>query len=193
MANGPLRIIAVGRMIRWKGQRYLLEGLASFLKNYPGKATLTLIGEGDEREPLENLCRNLGLGNAVNFRGAVKHAEVAQALQKHDLLIQPSIVDPETRQCESFGMTILEAIASGLPVAVSRSGGMPELVGSESSWSRIFKPASAQAIADVIEACYIKKPHLSSNADYAKERLNFFSWENQEASLTDAYRSVMTT
>ena len=187
----PMRIIAIGRMIRWKGHRYLLEGLAQFLDKYPGSAKLTLIGDGKERANLEALSRKLKIEDAISFRGAVPHTEVALELKEHDLLIQPSFIDPETRQCESFGMTILEAIASGLPVAVSRSGGMPELVGAETPWSRIFEPASAEAIAETIAACYIEKPHLTSNAEYSQQRLNFFSWENQKSALLETYRNMI--
>lgn len=188
----PMRVIAVGRTIRWKGHRFLLEGLSSFLRNFPTGARLTLIGDGDERCRLERVANDLGIGDSVEFRGALPHDEVAAALRDHDLLIQPSIVDPETRQCESFGMTILEAIASGLPVAVSRSGGMPELIGHETPWSRLFEPGSGETIARMLEEFYRDWPSLGSNHEYAKERLVVFSWENQRKALMEAYQNVLS-
>lgn len=190
-SNRSLKLIAIGRMIRWKGHRYLLEGLAQFLNKFPNAATLTLIGDGDERYHLETLCRQLNISRAVVFTGALPHHEVAKALKHHHVLIQPSIIDPKTRQCESFGMTILEAIASGLPVAVSRSGGMPELIGRETPWSRLFEPASANAIADVIAKLHVDLPNLGSNENYAKERLGFYSWENQRNALLNAYEKAI--
>lgn len=186
-----LRILAVGRLIRWKGHRFLIEGFADFLKKEASTdAMLTIVGEGPERKNLESLIDQLDLKEKVTLRGAQSHSDVAKLLVEHDLLIQPSIIDPDTRQCESFGMTILEAIAKGLPVVVTRTGGMPELIGQESPWSQIIEPASASAISGTISEFATIHPSLSNNREYAASRLAYFSAEKQMNSLQRIYQEA---
>lgn len=185
-----IRLIAVGRLIRWKGHRYLLEALARVRAQHADGLSLTLIGEGEEREPLEKLAHELDIQHVVNFLGSIPHEEVTRLLDEHDALIQPSIVDPDTRQCESFGMTILEAVARGLPVIITRSGGMPELVGQETPWSRIVEPASASELAEGILQLVRDLPSLEPNAEYARSRLDFFCRERQLSTLRQVYQEL---
>lgn len=182
------RVISVGRLIAWKGHTYLIEGLAYFLKRHPQRAKLTLIGDGPERKKLEKQVKKLNLVDRVTFEGSLEHHQVAEALQRHDLLIQPSIIDPKTQQCEAFGMTVIEAIAVGLPVAVTNSGGMPELVQRETPWSRIIEPASSSAISQVLFEFQKKTWGNRNNRDYAKELLRIYSKENQTNSIMKIYQ-----
>jgi len=79
---------------------------------------LLLVGEGPEREGAERLCEDLGIEDKVIFLG--NSNEIDKILCFSDLFLLPSLT-------ESFGLAALEAMASGVPVISSNSGGIPEL------------------------------------------------------------------
>lgn len=81
-------------------------------------AKLMMVGEGPEREPAERLCEKLGIAEKVIFLG--NSNEVDKILCFSDLFLLPSIT-------ESFGLAALEAMASGVPVISSNTGGIPEV------------------------------------------------------------------
>lgn len=85
-------------------------------KELPAK--LMFIGEGPEKEHIENQCRDLGIEDKVIFFG--KSNEIDKILCFSDLFLLPS-------QTESFGLAALEAMASGVAVISSNTGGIPEV------------------------------------------------------------------
>ncbi|RIA09755.1 N-acetyl-alpha-D-glucosaminyl L-malate synthase BshA [Flavobacteriaceae bacterium MAR_2010_72] len=85
-------------------------------KHMPAK--LMMVGEGPEREPAERLCEKLGIQDKVVFFG--NSNEIDKILCFSDLFLLPSVT-------ESFGLAALEAMASGVPVISSNTGGIPEV------------------------------------------------------------------
>ncbi len=85
-------------------------------KEIPAK--LMMVGEGPEKEPAEMLCEKLGIADKVLFFG--NSSEIDQILCFSDLFLLPS-------ETESFGLAALEAMAAGVPVISSNSGGIPEV------------------------------------------------------------------
>jgi len=85
-------------------------------KEIPAK--LLLVGDGPERTKIENLCRELGTCDEIQFLGKLKATE--QALAMADLFILPS-------ETESFGLAALEAMAASVPVISTNTGGLPEI------------------------------------------------------------------
>lgn len=81
-------------------------------------AKLMMVGDGPEREPAEKLCRELGISDKVIFFG--NSSEIDQILCYSDLFLLPS-------ETESFGLAALEAMANGVPVISTNSGGLPEV------------------------------------------------------------------
>jgi N-acetyl-alpha-D-glucosaminyl L-malate synthase BshA len=81
-------------------------------------AKLMMVGDGPEKEKAEILCEKLGISNKVIFFG--NSNEVEQILSYSDLFLLPS-------ETESFGLAALEAMAWGVPVISSNSGGLPEV------------------------------------------------------------------
>jgi N-acetyl-alpha-D-glucosaminyl L-malate synthase BshA len=81
-------------------------------------AKLMMVGEGPEREGAEQLCKQLGISHKVIFFG--NSNEIDKILCFSDLFLLPSVT-------ESFGLAALEAMASGVPVISSNTGGIPEV------------------------------------------------------------------
>lgn len=89
---------------------------AKILEKIPSK--LLLVGDGPERSSVEQLCRELNLGQNVRFLG--KQDAVEEILSVADLFVMPS-------ETESFGLAALEAMACRIPVISTNEGGIPEL------------------------------------------------------------------
>lgn len=81
-------------------------------------AKLMMVGDGPEKEKAEQLCQELGLTDKVIFFG--NSSEIDRILSYSDLFLLPS-------ETESFGLAALEAMALGVPVISSNSGGLPEV------------------------------------------------------------------
>jgi N-acetyl-alpha-D-glucosaminyl L-malate synthase BshA len=94
----------------------VIQTFFNIRKEIPAK--LLMIGDGPERDPAEQLCRELGVGDDVRFLGKLEAVE--EVLSVADLFLMPS-------EKESFGLAALEAMACEVPVISSNSGGLPEL------------------------------------------------------------------
>ncbi|MEV0427366.1 glycosyltransferase family 4 protein [Micromonospora sp. NPDC050495] len=112
------RWLYVGTLSERKGVALLLEAFARCRAEDPS-LSLTFVGEGRLRAALTRRVAELGLADAVSFVGSVLPDRALQLMREHDLLIHPS-------RLETFGMTVIEAIAAGTPVLVTRCGGPEE-------------------------------------------------------------------
>jgi L-malate glycosyltransferase len=111
-------IIHVARHHPVKDQATLLKGFASVASQLPD-VDLVMVGDGPLRTELEDLTRTLGIADRVKFLGIRK--DVATVLRACDVFALTSV-------SEAASLTLLEAMASGLPVVVSDVGGNPDIV-----------------------------------------------------------------
>ncbi len=117
MANEDERIIThISNLRPVKRIMDVVEIFDLIQKEIPAK--LLIVGEGPEREPAERLCRAKGIENKVLFLG--NSSEIDKILCFSDLFLLPS-------EKESFGLAALEAMANGVPVVSSNTGGLPEV------------------------------------------------------------------
>ncbi|TYL87174.1 glycosyltransferase [Bradyrhizobium cytisi] len=118
----PPNVVFVGRLVEKKGCQYLVEAMASVQMAIPA-ARLIVIGDGPLRPHLERLAQTLG--TRVEFRGAQAADYVKRELHGARLLSLPSVT-AENGDAEGFGLVLLEAQASGVPVVTSARGGAVE-------------------------------------------------------------------
>lgn len=118
----PGSIVFVGRLVSAKGVDVLLHALKQIESN-GDHATLTVIGEGSQRGDLEALASSLGLEGRVTFRGILRGSELAEELNRHQIMAIPSVWS------EPFGVVALEGAACGLALVATEGGGLPEAVG----------------------------------------------------------------
>lgn len=109
------RWLSVSSLTERKRIDHLIRGFALCLADDP-RLTLTLVGDGAERAELEALAAELGVAEAIDFRGAVEPDAIGGIMADHDLLVH-------TSRHETFGMVVVEALAAGIPVLVTRCGG----------------------------------------------------------------------
>ncbi|MEV7296771.1 glycosyltransferase family 4 protein [Streptomyces microflavus] len=108
----------VGRLVKHKGVAELLEAFAMVAEKEPA-ATLTMVGSGALEGDLRARALELGLEGRFRIDPPVSPDKVNSLMHQHDLLVHASKI-------ETFGMTIVEAVAAGLPVLVTRSHGPEE-------------------------------------------------------------------
>ncbi len=118
--GGPLRMVCVARLIERKGQKALIRAVRQ-LTTEGHEVALELVGGGDDRAACESLACALGVSDRVRFAGAVSREQVAQHYSSADLFVLASYN-------EGMSVSLLEAMASGLPVVVTRTPGTGELV-----------------------------------------------------------------
>jgi glycosyltransferase involved in cell wall biosynthesis len=117
--NAKLELIFVGGLVPCKGCDLAFRGAAPLLRS--DLARFTVVGDGPERNRLEQLARALGIEKTVSFRGFLSHAETMQRLQLADVLVFPSVRD-------FGGAVVFEALASGVVPVVADFGGPGDIV-----------------------------------------------------------------
>ncbi len=122
IAQRPAHVLFVGRLVEKKGCRYLIEAMSAVQKDVPD-ARLIVVGDGPLRYSLEQLAQRIGVN--VDFRGAQSSAYVKRELNAARVFCLPSVT-AESGDAEGFGLVLLEAQASGVPVVTSARGGAAE-------------------------------------------------------------------
>jgi glycosyltransferase involved in cell wall biosynthesis len=110
-------------------------------RKYPD-ATLTIAGSGPLAESLRSLANTLGLAYAIKFSGRLDRDAMAKAYREADIAINPSLVD-------NMPNSILEAMASGIPVVSTNVGGVPFIVHDQDT-ALLVPPKSPDAMANAI-------------------------------------------
>lgn len=131
---------SVGRFAPVKGYVHLAAAFAEMVQRHPGLALkLVLVGDGSERAACEALIAQAGLSERVWFAG--DRSDVPALMRAFNIFVLPSLG-------EGISNTILEAMASGLPIVATNVGGNPELVSKDNG---ILVPAADRAaLADAI-------------------------------------------
>lgn len=111
-----------GRLVSDKGADVCLKSFACVVEKIQD-ASLTIIGDGPERQPLKQLANVLGVSDKVRFTGALMGEPLVDELQKHACMVVPSLWE------EPFGIVALEGIVCCETLIVSRRGGLPEAAG----------------------------------------------------------------
>ena len=145
---------------------------------------LHLIGEGEQRPLLEARVKELGIEDKVKFVGRVEHRLLPQFYRDADVFVLPS-------KNEGMSNAALEALASGLPLIVSGTGGMQEIV--EDGKNGLFiDPELTAPFAEALLSLAQNKESLKSFGEESRRRAESRSWEkvaeNFRAALEESIR-----
>jgi glycosyltransferase involved in cell wall biosynthesis len=140
-ASAP-RLLAVGRLSRQKGYDVLLRALMRVRERLTA-GQVEIIGDGPERERLLLLAAELQLMDQVVWRGELSQTEVADRLEQSHVFLLPS-------RYEGMSNAGLEAMERGLPLILTRCGGLDRHVGPEMGW--VVPPEDEEALSGALSA-----------------------------------------
>jgi glycosyltransferase involved in cell wall biosynthesis len=120
-----IRLLSVGRLVEIKGYRYLLEALSYLKSKYP-QLKLDIFGNGPLKDQLIRLARQLAVHDIVKFRSPVSYEEMPEIYNEYDYFVMPSV-------SEGLPLSLLEAIASKLPIIATDIPGINEVVGRDTA------------------------------------------------------------
>ncbi len=125
-ADGSWRFVQACRLVAKKGLGTAIRAFAKFHALHP-KATFCIAGEGPMKTELEAMVGDLGLRAAVELRGFLSQEDLAALYARSHVFLHPSEMPPDQNQ-EGVPNSMLEAMATGLPVLATTHGGIPEAV-----------------------------------------------------------------
>ena len=159
-----------------------LRAFSIVIKLLP-KSRLTITGSGPERQALENLVVELGLQDTVIFTGHVNNNEMAALYHNSDVMVNPSLAD-------NMPISVLEALASGVPVVSTNVGGVPYLV--EHGNTALLVPVQDPvAMADAI-LMLLNDPAKAQQIRLAGlNAVQSYTWKEVRNRLLDVYKNVL--
>jgi len=177
--GGPISLLYVGRVERYKGVQHIVEGMAKLKEVHNVSSSLTIVGEGDYTNELRTTIKRLGLEDAVRWLARLSAETLDAEYANADMLLLLS-------KAESYGLVVAEALAHGTPCIVSKSSALIEFLQEPGCFGLDYPPndeALAKLILDVY-ASEIVAGHLSR-----KVRV----WEEIVDDYVRAYCSAAST
>jgi glycosyltransferase involved in cell wall biosynthesis len=138
--NNHVNVISVGRLLPNKGFEYLVEAANLVVAKKPVGIKFRIVGEGPYKKYLEDLVRSKGLTRYFEFTGKVPR--VSDILKEGGIFVRPSLT-------EGMPLTVLEAMASQLPIIATRVAGTSELI-VHNETGLLVEPGNARQLADAI-------------------------------------------
>ena len=180
--QGVITIGTVGRLDPIKNQAQLLHACHEILgqdPEYRPRMRVIIVGEGLLRQNLEGLAAALGIADMVVMPGT--RGDVADLMRTMDIFVLPSVN-------EGISNTILEAMATGLPVVAARVGGNPELV-LDGVTGALFEPGGlAEAIRRYVADPELRARHGAAGRVRAVEK---FGLDAMVQGYLDLYDEVL--
>jgi glycosyltransferase involved in cell wall biosynthesis len=142
---GEPALLFVGRLEKnssWKGTDVLLKAFALVRNNVPS-TRLVIVGDGDALGDLRALAVRLGVGDSVEWKGALTGQSLVGEFQRSAIVVLPSLTE-----AESFGMVLIEGMACGKPVVGSAVGGIPAVI-RDGIDGVLVPPGDVQRLAEV--------------------------------------------
>ncbi len=187
--NAECVVLYLSRMSLRKGPNILLKAFGNLLKELDEErrknVKLIMAGGGEMLPALKAQAKILGIGESVVFTGRVDDDIVPKLFRIADVFVLPSIT------AEAFGMVILEAMASGIPVVATEVGGIPEIV-KKSKCGILVEPLNdaelSKAVLKLLEDEELRRK-MGRKGRYAAEK--HYSWDVVTENVLKIYREVM--
>ena len=179
--TGRFRLVVPRRLFEKNGVEFLLRAMPLIIAEVDVEAIV--IGDGPERERLEELAGELDITDRVTFLGSRAHSEMPGLLSSGHLAVFPSLM-------EATSVAALESMACELPVAASRVGGLPEIVSDDVGG--LFEAGNPTALARVV-VDLLKGGQLDALGTEARRRV-VGRWSNDRLAERhlDVYRNLVS-
>jgi glycosyltransferase involved in cell wall biosynthesis len=176
-------LLSVSSLWRYKNQTGIARAFARLIQKYNVPHQLVFVGGSDQPDyeaEVRALVQELGVQERTRFLGYLPHSELAYCYQAADVFVYPSFF-------ETFGLTLLEAMACGTPIVCSDRGSLPEIAGAA---ALTVNPEKPEEIAEAIARLLFDSTVRDSLVANGYRRLQEFSWQKTaEQTLTVLLRA----
>ncbi|XZN93111.1 MAG: glycosyltransferase family 4 protein [Microcoleus sp.] len=181
-----INLLFVGRLVPYKCADIVIESIGKLDPVIKNKIRLTIVGDGPERNNLENRVQELKLGEIVSFAGWVNQQETLDYYKKADIFCFPSIR-------EFGGAVVMEAMACGLPCIVANNGGIGEYVNEETGFK--IEPNSREYLTEELTSkikLLVEDDRLrESMSAKAMEKAKEFAWDKKAEKIVEIYQKML--
>jgi glycosyltransferase involved in cell wall biosynthesis len=184
--GSKITLLCVGRLVPYKCADEVKESIGKLAQAIKSKIRLTILGDGSERNNLENRVKDLSLGELVSLAGGVNQSETLDYYRKADIYCFPSIR-------ELGGAVVIEAMACGLPCIVANNGGIGEYVNEETGFKiePISREYLTQQLISKIKILVEDDKLGESRSAKALERAQEFEWEHKARKIVEIYERML--
>lgn len=177
------RLLTVGFLRPDKGHAMVLKALPELIREF-SDLEYRIVGDGTERQKLEELSEELGLENHVLFLGSLPHHEAMKEMAQCDIFILPSWK-------EAFGVVYLEAMANGKPIIGTVGEGISEILAQEDVGKAV--PAKdVMAITEAIRELLINPEQAKAKGTRGKDLVaRQFTWEYNAQKTLQVYEEII--
>jgi len=179
---GP--ILSVSSIYPYKNYVRLIRAYTALARRHAGVPHLVIVGDDQAppyRQLMERAREESGVADQIHFRTDVSHAEVRRFYAEASLFVFPSYL-------ETFGLPLLEAMASELPVVASDMDSFREVAGQAALF---FDPSDEGALCEAMERTLLTPGVARDLVERGRERVREFRWERSAERLLGAFRGAM--
>jgi glycosyltransferase involved in cell wall biosynthesis len=182
-AEGPIRILFVGRLEPYKGVDTLLNALAALKQQATKPFSLRIAGDGSLKAQLIADAQRMELGDSVEFMGWISADQIPQVYQSSDIFVLPSVV-------EGMPNGVLESMSTGLPSIASRVPGTEELI-TDGETGITFNPGDVESMTAALKSLIEDDEARARMGNAARMAAIERSWEKVAAQYAKIYERVL--
>lgn len=178
--NEHFTVLTVARLIERKRIEDLIKAVSLLVKDNITNIKVKIIGDGNMRGQLESLAQNLNVSEYIEFLGYIPHEKLPSYYSSSDLFVLPS-------KNEGMSNTILEAMASGLPIITTNTGGTQELISGNGILVGAENPKS---IKEALNKYFDNHELLREHGQKSREIAENMSWGKVAQDYYKAYQAI---
>ena len=164
-----------------KGLRHLILALPRVIRQFP-LTSLTVIGKSPVKSNLNKLIDDLDLEDKITFRSGISEKEIVKTYHDSDIAVIPSLY-------EGFGFGAGEAMACGVPLISTDSGGLKQVIGDA---ALKIKPGSVNEIEDGILKLFTEEKIRQELAEKGRKRMEeFFDWKIAASAYIEVFKKII--
>ena len=183
--NKPIVIGNIKALQPIYGNKILLDAFILITKKYSSlPLQLLLVGDGSQRQELENLVQENGITKQVQFAGRVPHDVIEKVHQQIDIFVSLTLVD------ESFGVSLVESMACAKAIIASDTPGFKEVLGSEEN-GMIVKRNSVEEVVNALNFYLDHPTERLKKGNSARQRvIDNYIWDDNVQQMMNVYQNL---
>lgn len=184
--NKKINLLFAGRIVQIKGVHILIEAFSVLVLKFGiNNIHLTIIGDDSDKKYLENLnllIKKSKIDGKITFKKPVQESDLFDEFQNYDIYIFPSLYEP-------FSLTLIYAMAAGIPTIASDAGGNPEIVINEKT-GLLYDKFDANDLADKIKILIKDKKLRERLSISGRNKANNFGFEKMCVSISAYLKNI---